>query len=263
MPCKNCRDFNDNACTDITFSTCISWQGNADEELEICVGDSLTYVGNVVLDKIKNLIKGRGIILEDLTLDDCAYIQDILGAEEKNLLNVLNAYKQAICNLKDEQDLTAAEIASFAEVSLYTLECLVVEGECDDPATFKDLIQAIITKLCALSSQFDGIAENLLAAIEEGAGNFIIGGAIRSCGDNGISFSGTGASAVVTFEALVPPHCPILYIGSTVFFDTNGIGLPDTPYCGWFLCNGSNGTPNSSTLPQNLAGNLNYIIRFD
>jgi hypothetical protein len=260
--CNNCRDFGVNNCTESTTSNCVSWQGNASEELEICIGDSLTYVGNIILAKIQDLLKGRGIVLEDLTLSDCQYISDLLGADEKNLLNVLDVYKQAICDLKDASDLNADNVAAFANVALYTLGCLDPEDPCGDPLTFQSLIQAIITKLCALNTQLESIAETILDAIEEGAGNFLIGGAVTSCGGNGYTVSGSGATAKVTFQALVPPYCPILYTGSTGVFDVNGVGIPGTAYCGWYICNGNNGTPNSTALPQNLAGTLTYIIRF-
>ena len=264
MACNNCRDFNSNSCPDITTTNCISFQGVPVEELDICLNDSLTYVLNIVLAKIKDFLKGKGIVFDnaDLTFADCEYLEDMLGVQEKNLINVLKIYKQAICELKENQDIQAADIAAFTDVTLYTLGCLPPLDPCGEPYDFKTLIQAIITKLCALNTQFEGLAESLLDAIEEGAGNFLIGGAIKSCGGNGISFSGTGPTAVVTFEALVPPFCPIIYTGSLAFFDANGIGLPNTIMCGWFLCNGSNGTPNSSTLPQNGGGTIKYIIRF-
>lgn len=241
----------------------ISWQGDPVSELDICIGDSLTYVGNIILSKIKDLLKGRGIVLEDLTLSDCTYIEDILDTDEKNLLNVLSAYKTAICNLKTDSDNLTEKVNEFTNVAGYTLACLDPNDPCGDPLTFKSLIQAVITKLCALNTQFESIAETILDAIEEGAGNFLAGGAVTSCGGNGYSVSGTGASTVIKFQALVPPYCPILFTGSTSGnFDSNGIGLPNTAYCGWYVCNGNNGTPNSTTLPQNLAGNLTYIIRF-
>jgi hypothetical protein len=262
MGCISCRDYDNVSCPDIVSSSCVIWQGDAYEDLEICIGDKLTSVVTVILDQITELLKGRGIILEDLTLSDCEYISDLLGAEEKNLLNVLDVYKQAICELKEDVDGHQETLDSFTSIELYDLLCLEPEDPCGDPLTFQTLIQAIITKLCALSTQFESIAETILDAIEEGAGNFLLGGAVTSCGGNGIVASGSGASAVLTFQALVPPNCPILYTGSTAFFDVNGVGLPSTAYCGWYLCNGNNGTPNSSTLPQNLAGNLKYIIRF-
>lgn len=264
MACKNCRDFNANSCTDIVPSNCIPWQGNTVEDLDICLNDSLTYVGNIILTKIQDLLKGKGIIFDegDLTLEDCEYLSDLMGAQENNLLNVLNVYQTAICELKEASDLTNANLLSFTNTALYTLGCLPALDPCGDPYTFKELIQAIITKLCALSAQFDSIAETMLDAIEEGAGNFIGGGAITSCGGNGYVVSGSGASTVVTFQALVPPYCPIIYTGSVAFFDANGIGLPTTPYCGWYLCNGLNGTPVSTTLPQNVGNTIKYIIRF-
>lgn len=260
MGCNNCRDFNKNSCTDITTTNCISSQADSVTELEICLDDSLTYVLNIILTKIKNLLKGRGIILEDIDFSDCEYLEDMLGVQEKNLINVLKIYKQAICELKEAQTITEEQLTSFTNVSLYTLGCLPPLDPCDEPYDFKTLIQAIITKICAINTQLSTIAASLLDIVEEGAGNFMLG-AIKSAGNNGISYSGSGASAVVTFQALVPPYCPILYTGSLAYFNGSGIGLVNTPYQGWYVCNGSNGTPNSSTLPQNLAGTLKYIMR--
>lgn len=264
MACKNCRDFNANSCTDVVPSNCIPWQGDTVEALDICINDSLTAVGNIILEKIQDLLKGRGILLPDLTLDECVYISDLLGVQEKNLLNILDIYQKAICQLKTTTDATTASLVSFTNTALYTLGCLPPQDPCGNPYTFKELIQAIITKLCALNTQFASIATTILDAIEEGTGNMLVGGSITSCGNNGIAFSGSGATAVVTFQALVPPNCPIIYIGSTGLpnFDISGIGQANTPYCGWFLCNGSNGTPNSTTLPQNVGNTIKYIIRF-
>lgn len=256
--CKDCRDQYIAKAT----SNEISWQGDTSEELEICLNDSLTYVGNILIEKVEGFLKGEGIIVEDLSLADCAYLNGLLGVQEKSLLNLFNIYKQAICELKEANDLTEETIQDFTDIAGYTLGCLAPVDVCGDPLTFKGLIQNIITKLCALNTQFEGLAESLLDAIEEGAGNFLVGGAIKSCGNNGISYSGSGAGAVVTFQALVPPYCPIIYTGSTAYFDVSGAGLPNTPYCGWFLCNGNNGTPNSSTLPQNGGNSIVYIIRF-
>jgi len=256
--CNHCKD---NFIVKATSNE-ISWQGNPVTELDICVNDSLTYVENIVLSKIVDLLKGRGIILQDLTISDCEYLEDLLGVQEKNLLNILKIYKQAICQLKVATDTNAATIANFTTVANYTLGCITPTDPCGDPLTFQSMIQAIITKLCALNTQFASIASTILDAIEEGTGNMLIGGAVTTAGHNGYITSGTGATAKVIFEAVVPPNCPILYRGSTSYFDVNGVGLPNTPYQGWYICNGANGTPTSSTLPQNLAGNLIYIIRF-
>ncbi len=258
--CNHCKD---NFIVKATSNE-IAWQGNPVTELDICVNDSLTYVGNIILSKIKDLLKGKGIVLEDLTISDCEYIKDLLGIQEKNLLNILKVYKQAICQLKTSTDANTASIIDFTTVANYTLGCIAPIDPCGDPLTFKSMLQAIITKLCALDTQFQSIATTILDAIEEGTGNMLIGGAVKSAGNNGYVTSGTGATAQVLFTALVPPNCPIVYIGATgsPFFDVSGVGLPGTPYQGWYLCNGSNGTPVASTLPQNGGGTTKYIIRF-
>lgn len=261
--CSNCRDLDRNSCTDIVSSNCIPWQGLPVPELEICLGDSLTYIGNIILAKIKDLLKGRGIVLEDLTISDCEYISDILGVQEKNLLNILKVYKQAICNLENRTTITEANLLSFTNTALYTLGCIGNTDPCGDNLTFKTMIQAIITKVCELNTQISGIASSILAIVEEATGNFIVSGAIKSCGNNGLTTSGTGASAQVVLEALVPPMCPIVYLGSLSYFDNTGVGLPNTPYCGWYLCNGNNNTPNSAALPQNTDADIVYIIRFN
>lgn len=261
MSCRNCRDFTDNSCPDRTTTNCIDWQGAAYEELDICINDSLTWVNTKIIEKVIEHMSGEGITFEDLDLAECEWLSNLVG-EDLELIEVLKGYKDALCELKEGLDANTANLASFADATLYTLSCLDPEDPCGDPYTFQSLIQAIITKLCALNTQFESIAATILDAIEEGAGNFIGGGAITSCGGNGYSVSGTGASTVVKFEALVPPYCPIIFTGSTANFDANGVGLPNTAYCGWYLCNGNNGTPNSSTLPQNGGGTITYIIRF-
>lgn len=265
MACKNCRDFTDNSCTDITTTNCVKSMADPVEELDICLNDSLTYVLNIVLGKVKDFMVGKGIEFneEDLNFDDCDFLNDILDGETMDLINVLNTYKEAICTLKATTEATDATILAFTNTALYTLGCLPAEDPCGDPYTFKELIQAIITKLCEINTTLESFTEGLLDAVEEITGNFLVGGAITSCGGNGISFSGSGASAVVTFEALVPPNCPIIYTGSTAgLFDMDGIGLPGTIMCGWYLCNGDNGTPDSADLPQNTAEDIVYIIRF-
>ena len=40
MSCKNCRDFNDNSCTDITTTNCVTSVADPVSELDICLNDS-------------------------------------------------------------------------------------------------------------------------------------------------------------------------------------------------------------------------------
>jgi len=261
--CKNCNTIDTNSCTDIISSTCVLWMGDAFEDLEICKGDNLTEVLDIVLSTLDDITKGLGITLAYLDFTDCDFLDDIQGVLPKTLENVMKTFFEAICTLKTELDAEVAKSTAYTTTEGYTLGCLSpLADPCDGPVVFHTLIQAIITKLCALNTQFESIADTIMDITEEIVGNFITAGGVKSAGGNGIAYTGTGATGKAVIAALVPPNSPILYIGSTSFFDVSGVGLPNTPYQGWYLCNGNNGTPNSTGLPQNLAADLIYIIRF-
>ena len=261
--CKNFNSIDTNSCTDITSSTCVLWMGDAITDLDICKGDTLTEVLNISLDKLNNITKGLGITITYLDYTDCTFLNIIKGDQNSTLEVALETFFTAICQLKTTTDTAATKEAAYTTTEDYTLGCLSpLADPCDGPVVFHTLIQAIITKLCALNTQFESIATTIMDITEEIVGNFIIDGGVISAGGNGIAYTGTGATGKAVIAALVPPNSPILYIGSTSFFDVSGVGLPNTPYQGWYLCNGNNGTPNSTGLPQNLAANLVYIIRF-
>lgn len=260
------NNFSSNSCAEILSSNCIKWEGEAYSTLDICINDTLTEVLDIALGKIKDFAVGKSIIIsnDDLDFEDCEYLSDILDGDgiKASLIDILNTYMTGICDTHDLILSLTASVADFTTVSGYTLDCITVTtDECNPVLTFKMLIQAIIDKVCSVQSQIDSISDTILDVIEDAAGNFIQD-AITSCSGNGIVVSGTGASTVITFQALVPPYAPILYTGTLSYFDIDGIGITGTPMCGWYLCNGDNGTPNSTALPQNDAEDLKYIIRF-
>jgi hypothetical protein len=260
--CYNINGYNKNACTDIISTNCIRWEGSAYPDFDICINDTLTEVITFVLDTLADILEGQGILLPDLTVSDCDYLNDMLGSDEKNLINILKIYKEAICDLNTRILDINTQIADFATVANYDLSCLTLTTDpCDPTIRFHTLIQTIIDALCTLQALYDSISSSILDVIEDAAGNFIQT-AVTSCSGNGITVSGTGATTVVTIEALVPPYSPILYTGTLSYFDGTGIGLAGTPMCGWYLCNGANGTPNSTSFPQNVGNTLKYIIRF-
>lgn len=261
---SGCNDnFKNNSCTDVVSSDCVKWVGKKYTDFDICVNDSLTEVTTFILDKIKGFLIGKGILLPDLTFEDCLYLEDLLGTDEKNLINVLKTYKKAICDIDARLDDLSFSVEDFMEVKNYALGCISLPAStlCNPALKFQSLIQAIINKICSLNVTHKSLLLSISDVVEEVTGNFLQT-SIKSCGGNGIVFSGTGKTSTVTFQALVPPYAPILYTGSLALFDSSGKGLPNTAMCGWFLCNGSYNTPSSNALPQNLAGNLKYIIRF-
>lgn len=252
-----------NTCADIISSGCVSWQGTSYEELKICMNDSLTKVTGILLDKISDVLKGKGILLPDLNLEDCEYIKDLLGTNEKNLLNMLDVYKNAVCDLKETLDGVSLTLEGFINIQEYHLGFLTPDTPCGTPFTFRELMQGILDKVTDLNEKYNNLAVSLGEAMQDAVGEVLLNGAVASSGNNGIEYTGEGKSAKITLTALVPPYCPIIFTGSRNSFDITGKGIANSPYKRWFICNGNNGTPNSSTLPQNSAGNLTYIIRFD
>lgn len=261
--CSNCNSFNSNSCTDIIPSECIRWQGNAYEEFDICLGDTLTEINTFILDTLGDLLQGKTNELTTLDLTDCTYLNNILDTDTKNLINILTTYKTGICTLNNNFTNIQDTINSFTVLNDYTLGCLdPLSDPCDGDITFHTLIQSIITKLCTLNTSLNDFATNLTDAVNEIVGNYLVDDAIISPGGNGITTTGSGSSGVVSINALVPPFCPILYTGSLGLFDGGGIGLTGTTMDGWFLCNGSNGTMASTSLAQNGGNSLKYIMRF-
>lgn len=261
--CGKYKDFGNNSCPDKTPSNCVPWQGEPYPDFDICVDDTLTEVNTVILEILKDAVKGKGIVLTDLDISNCQTLVTLLGGQEKNLINILTVYKNAICNLKTQVDANQVVTDDFTTISNYTLDCLspLIEP-CSGTVSFRTLIQGMIDKICILTTQYTCIADSILEVIEEATGTFLPT-AIKSSGNNGIVYSGTGATAKVTFQALVPPACPIIYSGSSSNFDSNGVGLPNTAYAGWYMCNGANGTPVASSLPQNGGNTIKYIMRLN
>lgn len=260
--CKNCRDYNNNSCTDILSTNCSRWEGEKYDQLDICINDSLTEVQTSIILKIIEILKGKDIVINDIDFTDCDYLNDLLGEDEKNLINILNIYKDSICQINTSLSDIKTNSEDYSTVSNYVLGCIaLLPSSCEPQVKFKTLIQAVLNKLCELNTKYSNIANLILETVESATGDFMCD-VIKSCGNNGITYSGSGSNTKITFEALVPPNCPIIYTGSTSLFNSSGAGLPNTIMCGWYLCNGQNNTPVSTSLPQNGLSNIVYIIRF-
>lgn len=261
MSCK--ESTKNNSCTDVLSTDCIRWEGDKYEDLDICINDSLTEVETKIINEIIEIMKGKGIIITKIDFSDCDYIKSIIGVKEKSLFNILNSYKIAVCQLKEILDIIKSDQDNFTTISNYALSCLgLTTSVCEPEIKFKTLIQAIITKLCDVDTKYNGIATLILQAVESTTGDFMCD-VIKSCGNNGIIYSGSGSNTRITFQALVPPFCPIIYTGSMSVFDISGIGNANTYACGWYICNGDNGTPTSASLPQNIAEDIVYIMRLN
>lgn len=247
-----------NACFGkFTPDTSVTYTGEAYPSLGICYGDKLSEIEKIILDKLIDFADGTGIVLTDIDISECAFLDQFITccSQDKTLVGLLTTVLKSICQL--EQEIIDTNTALTAATTYtFTLGCLTVANP-----TLQNVVNAIIANLCATNTTVATLASQLAAltirvtALETGlagtintainsalagfATNFVNNN-IKTCGNtNGISKS----AGVATFEALVPPLCPIPYIGPIANFDNSGAGIAAKGYCGWYICNGANNTP--------------------
>jgi microcystin-dependent protein len=226
-------------CVDVTPDNCVIYTGPDIPSLGICNGDKLSEIEAIILSTLQDLMSKHND-LYDITLD-CDYTQYLMMNKEKDLISLLQALFNSQCELKSLIDALSAVV--YKPLSFDT-KCLALPS--DD---LHGIIQALIDNSCKnstditnLQNQFAG--GSLTTTINVAAGNTVLN-AISVCDKNsyGITKSGSGESAQVKIYGLVPPMCPIPCIAPLSNFDSTGKGLPDGPYCGMFIMNGMNGTP--------------------
>lgn len=252
-------------CPSVVSSNCVKYMGDPVPVLGICTGDTITEVEQTVINKLLTVLDGTGIDLSALTVD-CQFLTSQLIGLDHNLANIVQVLIDSACTLKQLVDVISNEV--FSPVSFNTL-CLAVSGSNRDA-----VIQALINKTCAIDAQLAVITTQinditntttgLTTTIETVTGNFIKE-AITSCnGEYGMTKTGAGDAAVVSIDALCPPKAMMLCWdpSAAVHFDNTGKGNAGTPYCGWYVCNGKNGTPDmrgyaaagATILPANING---------
>lgn len=220
-------------------SNCTYYEGPSIPLFGICTGDPITYVIKAITDKILELIAEDELELASITLDNCNIIKDKLGAKDKTYANLIQVLIDYQCTLTELVNTLQEQIdGSPSNVSYaFDLKCITPVGT---PANTDAIVQGIINKVCALETQVNNIGPNVEVIVNEAAGTFL-GSAITANGNRGITKAGSGSTTTINFYALVPPLCPIPYIGPASNFDSNGKGLVGTAYDGWYFLDGQNG----------------------
>jgi len=138
MTCQSCYD----NCSEIQSDKCIKYTGIDISELDIKKGDSLLSVEQKIITFLIALSNGEGITppVEPL----CDLIANNLSGTSLN--DVLTALIISICSLQTQ----TTDVTNIVDDILtgYTTDCL---NDVDEISNIKDVIQTIITKLCALS----------------------------------------------------------------------------------------------------------------
>lgn len=246
--CKDCNNNSWNKPT--TPDTQISYTGDPIPELGICTGDLLSEIEAVLLDKVLEFMEGNEIIMSSLTLTQCNYIRQFIqaGNDDKSLINTIDIILKAICQLNADITSVKNNVSTITD-AVYDLKCLTVSSP-----TVNNIIQALIDENCiqrdAINNLFNDInnptlSPSLESQIKEIVNQKVLS-ILTSCGSSGgytygMSKTLSGDATSVRIEAMVPPYCPIPCFAGLDNFDSTGKGLGG--FCGWYICNGLNGTP--------------------
>lgn len=238
----------------------VMYTGPAIPALDICTGDYLSELTAIILQKLLDFMVGKGIQVPEVNLEECPFIQEFITccSTDKSLEKLFTILFKAICSLKT--DLTSLEdkVDEILNIT-FNLRCLTVSNP-----TIGNVINEIIREFCLLKTrveilettvidlqrQIDEISVSILteitdlvnSIIDTRTGNYLLNH-VFSCGGYGLSKTGSGSTATLQFNGMVPPYCPIPYIGGLDNFDNTGAGIAEEGYCGWFICNGLNNTP--------------------
>lgn len=226
-----------------TLDKQVKYTGPAIPELGICTGDYLDEVDSVILQKIIDYSHGIGISIPSIDLTTCEAFADCIGCCSNctDLPCLLQCYKDTICEIWDLiKDLKGP----------YTTMCLT---GVNSNSTLKAIVQQLIVQFCqlvttvtnmqtqinSLQTQINNINNNLPINI----GNFLLN-SISSCqGSSAVKETGTGATAQISIQGVVPIGAIIPYAGNTAGkFDSSGLGIAGTDACGYALANGNSHT---------------------
>lgn len=224
-------------CFEIISDKCVKYTGPEIEVLGICTGDFLDEVTAVLVAKILSILEAQDMSAIDL---NCDFISQQMVGENKDIFTLIQVLIDSHCTLKEAVDTINDELDTAIT---FDLKC-ITQTSADVPGT----IQGLINKVCSLNTDIEEIKIQLNNGTDiSGTVNNLIGNYLHSfvntCSEYGIAKSGSGSTATLTLYGQVPPYSPIPCFAPLSYFDNTGIGHADSPFCGWFICNGNNGTP--------------------
>lgn len=254
MHCQNCF----NGCTEITSDKCVRYTGENISQLGISNGDTLLSVEQKITQYLISTLNGTGILPNVSPSVLCDIIQSNLPAVGPFTLNeYLTGLIKALCEIDDK----VTTLENKNPNTKYTLECLTVS---DDTNTH-DVLQAVITKLCAVDTDLD----SFISLVDS---TYVKIADINTYISNYLS---SQPSQTLISNKMVP-YTVVGYTGPLSNFDSSGSGIGDWDKI--YLCNGDNGTPDlrgrvlvgvtsgmgggsmSSDVDPAVSGNPNYTL---
>ncbi len=216
MACEDCF----RNCPTIVPDRCVEYTGPDVACLGICTGDTLYQVEAAIAEKLCAAVVGTGIDLSDVEIT-CEFLTDILGNNSPTLVGLMNMLIEASCTLKELIDAINVTIGS---TYVFNTECLT-----GTLTTRDDIIQAVITKLCAVDVRVTAIEADYVK-------NSDLCTLVQAC------LSGGGGTPSTQYNLRMVPGVVYPYTGSLINFDNTGKGLTAFNFDKVYLCNGLNGT---------------------
>ena len=149
-----------------------------------------------------------------------------MGEQELTLPNIIDAILQTACDLQTQ--VTTIETKVDEINTEYTLNC--VSGVTDNTNTH-EVLQAVITKLCSVSTALSALSLNVST-------NYVKLSELNSLI---ASYLSEGSSSVKMYNKMIPYTVVEYYGNITGKFDSTGAGIGEWEKI--YLCNGNNGTP--------------------
>lgn len=227
MSCTNCY----NGCVEIVSDKCVRYTGETVPALGIESGDNLLVVEQSLIDKVVSFLDGTGI---SIAIDSEAYCNLVTKylppcfpeCGNPSALDLFTALVKAACDLQVQVDAVEADIAVLN--ADYNVDCLSgVTSSSDTHA----VVQAVITKLCALGLDLEALALDL--------------------DTNYVKLADLNTLIQAYLDSLAPtqnytkmvPYTAVEYYGPLGYFDITGAGIAADGFDKIYLCNGLNGTP--------------------
>lgn len=220
-----------NNCTVITSSNCVIYQGNPSPLLSICAGDNLTETIASIISFVTALSDGSGIFLN--VDSNCTYFSAQMAGKDKSLFNIVQSLINSTCDINSRIPTSS----SFT----YDYKGVVSPTENSE----NGVVQGIINQLADVTEDVefitDGIGNSSFSSfIDDNVGNGLLN---HIQNGYGVTKTGSGSTANVSFYGAVPPKTPIWCFADLSNFEASGKGKAGTPYENWYICNGINGTP--------------------
>lgn len=227
MSCTNCF----NGCSEITSDKCVKYTGADIPTLGIQNGDTLQFVEQTLAEFLINALNGSGIKPNiDPTIICNAVSVNLPTCGEFTIVDLISGLIKSVCDLQD----LITNVSNNLEIleGPYSEECLTVVDTTF--STTHNVLQATITKLCALQEDFDALLISLPTT-------YVLQSELSNSVVTILETEGLIGTSVKQYTKMIPYAAyPWFAPNIAGLFDGTGKGIPSGEYENVYLCNGNN-----------------------